>query len=216
MAGIVVYTPTGPLIPVWFYSFSATAYFIAALISFLVSYFAYRNYRISSSKSHLLLSLSFLALGLAFSILTSTSLYTYFYQPYLKTEGSLVDFNTNGFNLYYLFSLAAYLALVMMYLPKMKKQFSILFVPLWYINFASFHVTSLLLVGYVVLRAAMNFFKQKNLNSLLVLFSFSSIEIFHLLLYLTGFDVTLYLAAHGLLAVGFASLLFVLIRVSRK
>lgn len=205
------------LIPVWFYSYSAVVYLLSAAIGFLISYFSFRLYRISSVKFNLILSLAFLALGFAFTTLTVTSLYTYFYLPYFKTLQNLSSVNNIGFNLYYLTSLIGYLLILMMYLPeKIKNKFFILYVPLWYTDFTTFHLVSALFLFYVVVRNVMNFTKKKNLNSFLVMFAFATMLIFHVLLLQISFTPTLYLLAHSFLTIGFGALLMMLIRVSRK
>lgn len=205
------------LIPVWFYSYSAIVYLISAIVGFLVSYFAFRLYRMSSVKFNLILSLAFLALGIAFTALTVTSLYTYFYLPYFKPLQNLGVVNQTGFNLYYISSLIGYLLFLMMYLPgKIKNKFFVLYVPLWYIDFTSFHVISILFLVYVVVRNIINFREKKNLNSFLVMFGFIVVMVFHILLLQISFTPTLYLLAHSFLITGFGALLIMLIRVSRR
>ncbi len=207
-----------PLIPIWFYSYSAVAYGVAALISFLIGLFSYRFYKISSSRKNLIFTTSFLLLGIAFTTLTIASSYTYFYRPYFREYQNLNEVNYKSFNLYYVLSTLAYLLLVMLYLPKkyLPSGFFILYVDLWYIDSSTFHAFSMILIGFVLLRNFMNLLKKKNTNSLLVLFCFVMIELFHLLLLLLPFSVTFYLTAHALLATGFGSLLIMFIRVSRR
>jgi hypothetical protein len=104
-----------------------------------------------------------------------------------------------------------------MYLPKkIKNKLFAFYLPLWYIDNFTFHVASIFLVGYVLLANLSNLFKKRSLNSLLVTVAFLALEIFHIALLLIPFDVSMYLAAHTLLAVGFSSLLTMLIRVSVK
>lgn len=206
-----------PLIPIWFYSYSAVVYFLSAIISFVVSLFAYKLYRKSSIKSNLFLLFSFLAIGLAFSALTFTSIYTYFYKPYFETFHNLTSINNNGFNFYYVASIMAYLLFLVTYLPKkLKKKFLVLYVPLWYIRFTNFHIVSIFLLAYVVIRNIANFSKKRNMNSFLVMFAFIAILAFHLLQLLIPFDVELYLFANVVLTIGFASFLTMLIRVGVK
>lgn len=206
-----------PLIPVWFYSYSAIVYLLSAIIGFLVSYFSFRLYRMSSVKLNLILSLAFLALGFAFLSLTITSLYTYFYLPHFKQFQNLGLVNRAGFNFYYIASLIGYLLILMIYLPKkVKEKFFILYVPLWYTDLTSFHMISILFLSYVVVRNIVNFVKRVDLNSFLVMFAFISMIVFHILLLQISFSITLYLLAHSFLTIGFGALLFMLIRVSRK
>jgi hypothetical protein len=205
------------LIPIWFYSYSAVVYFLAAIISFITSFFAFKLYKVSSVKLNLFLLFSFLALGLAFSALTLTSVYTYFYKPYFETFYSLSKMNKMGFNFYYLTSLVAYVLFLVMYLPKkFSKRFFVLYIPLYYINLTNFHIISILLLLFVVIKNIANFYKKRNLDSFLVMFAFITMISFHSLLLLTPFDVELYLLAHVIITVGFASFLTMLIRVSRR
>jgi len=205
------------LIPVWFYMYGGVAYGIVAAISFLISFFSFKLYKTSSLKTNLILSLSFLSLGVAFSSLLAASLYTYFYIPYFQDDVNLGFLNRNAFNLYYLTSLISYVLFSTMYLPgKIKNKFFAFYVPLWYIDWTNFHILSIFIMGYVLLMNFMNCYKKRNFNSYLVTFAFFTIEVFHLLLLFIPFDVSLYLAAHALLSVGFGSLLIMLIRVSVK
>jgi len=212
------------LIPVWFYSYSAIVYAASALMSILVTYFSYKFFRMSKTKSALMLMFSFLFLATAFSTLTFTSLYTYLYKPYFKDNfdlGSLSYVNSIGFNLYYIASVIAYASLLLMYLPKdiskaLKNKFPVLYVPLWYLDLVNFHIASIALLAYVAARNVANFYKKKNMNNFLVMFTFISMISFHASLLFTTFDPTIYIAANTLLAVGFGSLLTMLIRVSRS
>lgn len=227
------------LIPIWFYVYSALAYAASALISVFVAYFSYKFFKMAKSKSSAMLLLSFLFLTIAYSALTFTSVYTYFYKPYFKESldlGSLGLVNSVGFNLYYITSIVAYVALLAMYLPgdirkllgklsgkfKGKKfsgkptaMFPVAYVPLWYLNLVDFHILSILILMYVAARNIVNFCKKKDANNFLVMLAFVLMLSFHASLLLTEFDPTIYIAANTLLAAGFGSLLIMLIRVSR-
>jgi len=210
------------LIPVWFYSYSAVVYAASALISLLVTFFSYKFFKMGKDKKTVALMFSFLFLTFAFSALAFTSLYTYLYKPYFKLNLNLGDLslvNSFGFNLYYISSIVAYVSILAMYLPKdlekiIGKKMLVLYVPLWYLNFTSFHVTSILILAYVAAKNVANFFSNRNLDNFLVMFAFVSVVSFHACLLFASFDPTIYLAANSLLAVGFASLLTMLIRVS--
>jgi hypothetical protein len=151
-------------------------------------------------------------------------MYTYLYKSYFRINLNLGDLgfvNSAGFNAYYITSTIAYLSLLMMYLPRDIKNFfsnklPVLYLPLWYLNFVNFHIASILILLYVVVKNVANFYKKRNFDNFLVMFAFISIVIFHACLLLASFDSTIYLAANSLLAIGFASLLLMLIRVSRS
>jgi len=206
-----------PLIPVWFYSYTAVVYSLSAIVSFIISFFAFKLYKTSSIKMNLFILFGFLALAFAFSALTLTSIYTYFYKPYFETFHNLSTVNRIGFSLYYLGSLIAYLSFLVMYLPRIfKKKLFVLYIPLWYIKFTNFHLVSIFLLTFVVIQTLINFYRKRDPNSFLVLIAFLAMISFHSLLLLTPFDVELYLFAHIILTVGFVSFLTMLIRVSRK
>jgi hypothetical protein len=206
------------LIPVWFYIFSCLAYFASFAISLIVSYFAFRIYRTSSLKKFLYLGIAFLVLGISFLALTLSSIYTYFYVPYFRETLNipLSFFNNSAFDFYYILSLVSYLLLFITYFPKeAKKKLYVLYVPLWFISSADFHLASLFLLAFVISRAAYNFYKYRSLNTLLVMSAFLLMASFHVFTFLLPFDLTLYLLSHALLAAGFISLLAMLIRVNR-
>lgn len=217
------------LIPVWFYSYSAIIYAASAFVSALVVYFSYKFFKMSKSKSSMMLMLSFLFLTFAFSALAFTSLYTYLFRPYFQDNlnlGSLGFVNSLGFNLYYILSTVAYASLLIMYLPntmkkklktgKLKQVMPVLYVPLWNLDLLDFHVASIFLLAYVVVKNVLNFYSNRDTNNFLVMFAFLCMISFHAALLFISFDPTIYLAANTLLAVGFTSLLSMLIRVNRS
>lgn len=212
-------------IPIWFYSYSAAIYGLSALIGLFISIFSYRFFKLNKSRSGIALSIGFLLLTVAFASLAFTSLYTYKYNDYFKKNldlGPLGLVNSIGFNIYYVTSIAAYLALLLMYLWKdvkeiyellFKKNILVLYVPLWYLNLSNFHIVSSIALVPVVVKNLLNFYRNKDFNNFLVLLSFVCMLGFHLLLLFTSFDPTLYLAANTMLALGFSSLLLMLVRV---
>ena len=203
-------------IPIWFYLITSVIYSSSALIGFLVSYFAFKSYRMTKNKSHLFLCLSFLVICLGIAVLASTSIYIYStLQIYKGSAISLNLLNYLGFRTYYIFSAIGYVLLTLLYLPKkvMNKLF-ILYVPIWYASSLNFHVVSIVLVLFVILQSIFNSVKRRNLNSYLVTFAFACLLVFHLLLLLTTFTPSIYITANVFLIIGFLSLLFMLIRVN--
>lgn len=201
------------LVPEWFYLFSGLIYLLAFAISIFVSYFSFKLYRITSSKPHALLSISFLLIAIAFAVISLTSVFTY--QQSQSLTQDIFNLNSSSYNIYYILTLAAYLFLVMINLPKEDKKFYLL-VPLWFISSSQFHIVALMFLIYISARTVFNFFKTKNQDAFLVMFAFLMITLFHVFILLIPFGVELYLAAHIFLIVGFLSLLTMLIRVTRK
>ena len=205
-------------IPVWFYLITSVIYSSSAIIGFLVSYFAYRSFRVTKNKIHLFLFLSFLILSFGFVALSATSIYIYSTLVIYKSSSvSLNLLNYQGFRTYYILSSIGYILLTLMYLPKkiMNKLF-ILYVPIWYASSFNFHVLSIVLLLYVMVQSIINSVKRKNLDSYLVTFAFACLLIFHLLLLLTTFSQSMYITANIFLIIGFLSLLTMLIRVNVK
>jgi hypothetical protein len=220
IAGVFIGEGYVPLIPVWFYLFSLIAYGASALISLMVSYFSMRIYLSDRKmKPNLFLSIAFLGMGVAYAVLTFTSVYTYLHEPYFRGFLSLNLVNSNGFSIYYAVTIASYILLNVAYLPKklMKKVglAPTLFVPLYFINSMAFHVASIALLLIVNLRTIRNFMKKSSVSSALVMLCFLSVLVSHALLFSISFDITFYLLAHAILTFGFVMLLITLIRVNK-
>jgi len=205
-------------ISLMFYLITSVTYSFSALMVFLVSYFAFRAYKMTKNKTHLFLFLSFFVLGLGLISLSAVSIYIY--TTWTLYKGSSVSINLisyRGFTAYYIFSAISYILLTFIYLPKkFKMKLPILYVPLWYADSENFHIFSLILVGYVVFRSIINSVKKRNLDSYFVTFAFVSFFIFHLLLLLTPFSQNMYIIANAFLIIGSLSLLLMLIRVNVK
>jgi hypothetical protein len=210
------------LIPVWFYIYSTIVYAASAVISLLITYFSYKFFKISRSRQSLIFMFSFLLLGIGFSALAFTSMYTYMYKPFFKDAVglSLSLLNSAGLSMYYVTATVAYVSILLMYLSNdlfkfLRKKLLVLYVPFWYLDLSDFHLASILILAYVLVRNVVNFYKSRNVNSFLVMFAFLCIIGFHSFLLFASLDPTAYLVANTVLAVGFCSLLIMLIRVSR-
>ncbi len=205
------------LVPVWFYSYSAAVYAVSALIALLIAGFSFRLYRMSSAKVSMLMAVSFLSLGLAYAALTATSAYTYFYKPYFTHSLDLGLVNSLGLNAFYILSILAYLLMVLMYLPeKIKSRLFVLYVPFWFADIVSFHLLAIIALAVAAISNIKNFYKKRNLDSFLVMFAFLTLVCFHVFELLAPMDAISYLFANAFLAVGFLSLLIMLVRVSRS
>lgn len=205
------------LIPTRFYGFDSVTYTVAAVIGFLVSYYAFKMYSATSKRTHKYLYLSFTLLSMGLLVLSVASWYNYFnYEIYhgkylLDQYVAMDDF---AYWIYYLCSILGYLLLASMYFP--EKGFPLLFLPVWSSGFPYFNVLSLFILSYAIFRSVANFFSKKNMNSFLVAASFSLIGLYHLLLVFTSFSRFIYVIAHVCLGLGFFSLLVMLAKVSRK
>ena len=200
------------LVPVWFYVYSAVAYGIAALVSLLIGYFAYRIFKRSGVNLGLMMAISFFLLTIGFTVLTLSSVNNYVSGSASQVFESLGRINNLAFFSYYILSSVSYSILLLMYLPK-KLRFHVLYVPLWYISSDLFHLLALILIGTIFAINLVRYLKKKNRDKGLVVLAFAFIVVYHLVLFALPFNVTLYLIAHLILVLGFLSLFFMLIRV---
>jgi len=206
------------LISLEFYLITSVIYLLSAVVVFLVSCFAIKAYKMTENRAHLLLFFSFFILGLSLISLSGISIFIYANLKLYKSSPVNINLiSYQGFMAYYIFSSLSYVLLTLIYLPKkFKLKLPVLYVPLWYANFENFHIFSLILVGYIIIRSVINSIKRRNLDSYLVTFAFVSFFTFHLLLLLTPFTQTIYISANAFLILGSLSLLWMLVRVNRK
>jgi hypothetical protein len=212
------------LIPFSFIGFDAVIYLISALIGFMVAYYAYKVYDITSNTSHFFLYIGFTILSMGLLVLSMASFYNFINLRVFCTESCYAglfdqafDIRDFGYWIYYASSAVAYLFFVLMYmpLPKAKKLPFFAILPFWYIIFPYFHLLSFFLIVFVIFRSLTSYLSNRSLNSLLITLAFTCMGIFHAMLFLNLFGKIIYVIAHFILLFGFASLLIVLIRINK-
>ncbi|HKZ45479.1 MAG TPA: hypothetical protein VJ343_02125 [archaeon] len=205
------------LIPVRFYGFDSVMYFASAIIGFLISYYSFKLFKITSKKHHLYLYSGFtiLSMGLLALAITTTYVYLNYYEQNQFTFFDTILYADDfGYWIYYMSSFMAYVLFVLMYV---SEDLGVpILIPAWYKGFPYFHIVSFFLLSYVVFRNATNYAMKRNKNSLLVTLGFGLIAGYHFLLFFTSFSKIVYVIAHLSLLLGFSSLLLMLIRVTRK
>lgn len=227
-------------IPLWFYGFGSVMYFLSSTIGFLISFYFYRIYHLSSNKQHQYLYTGFLVLAMGLSILAITNVYSYINFKTCTTICSLgaldkvFSLEDFAYFMYFGFSLTAYSLIISAYnheFPKFSKMFLFLFLAylilisasltlrrhyrVWYSFSEYFHLTSLVMMMFVAFRAFINYTNEKSGSSFLVMNSFIFIAAFHLLS-LLSFVKELYIMAHFTLIAGFFLLLFMVLTVRKK
>jgi hypothetical protein len=204
-----------PVVPVWFYSYSAVVFLISAFVGILIAAYSYKLYKKTKSGLGLLFFFSFVAISIAFITLLATSLYTYLYPEYFRSLQNLDAVNRAGYAIYYLTSSISYITLLIAYLPsKIRNKLFVFYVPLWYSSFDTFHILAIIILAYIVLKNIVNLAKKKNLDSALVMLAFMLILASHSMQLLIPFNFELFLLSHTLLVFGFVAFLIMLIRVS--
>ncbi len=213
--------PIGDIIvPKWFFGFDSAIYIFVAVVGFLITYYSYKTYSITSKKQHLFLYWGFKIISVGFLLLAITRIYSYgIVLPTctdvctLSTSGSAFTITDFGYWIYFAASLLAYLMFILTSMAE-KIRLPIAFIlPVWYLAFPYFHITSIFLISFVVFNSILNFLKNRNAASLLVFLAFVFISIFHLSLIVIPINQTVYVFAHLFLLLGFLSFLFMLVKV---
>ena len=211
--------------PYSFLGFDSGIYLAAAIIGFVLAYYAFRTHEFTSNKSHFYLYMGCAILSMGLLILSMTSFYTFVNYKvlcgtpeacYTAVFDSTLDIRDFGYWIYYISSLIAYCLFALMYLPRFKEKlpaFSILF---WWAAFPYFHLLSFFIISYVIFRSLISYISSRNYSSFLVFITFLFMGIFHILLLLAPYGKLLYAGAHIILLIGFISLLAVLFRIKRK
>lgn len=226
-------------IPAWFYGFDSAVYLVGAVIGFLLALYFYRIHNISSQKRHQYLYFGFLILSLGFSVLAFSSLYGYARFATCSGDCSLqsmdVAFSFEDFSylVYFGFSIAAYTMLIFAYSDenvKLSQLFIALFLVyllfiagfltvkrsfrVWYSYAEYFHLTSLVMMIFILFRTFANYHGEKSMNTFLVMLSFLFVAVFHAS-YLFSFIGKLYVFAHMSLLGSFFVLLGMTLRVRK-
>jgi len=213
------------IIPQWFYGIDSIVSVVSALVGFAVSFNFFKLQRISKSKNHLYLHYGFALLSMSLLLMGVVSGFSYLRHLYpTQTETNVlglfdeqVSIEDVGMWIYYISSILAYLTFLVAYKPRFEKDdFSMLLLPVWQIGYKSFHMFSLFVLAYVVFRAGMNYTMNKNKTSGLVLFAFTCMWLYHLMLFMTSFSGLTYVIAHLLLITGFSAFWLMLRSVQKK
>lgn len=229
------------IIPVWFYGFDAFMYFVSSLIGFLLSFYFYKIYSLSSEKRHMYLYLGFLLLSLGLLNLTITD--TYSYTAFMSCKKSCVlGIIDNAFSLedfaylaYFGLSLLAYTLFLFAYNVETFKYSKILIplfigylllilftlpnnesLHLWTSYHEYFHLIAFLMTAFVAFRNLLNYNEKKSQNSFLVVLSFSLMALFHLFHLFAFVSGWMYVLAHLSMLTGFCTLLAMVARVKNK
>jgi hypothetical protein len=195
---------------------------VCAVISFIISYYAYKSYRVSFVRRLFLLHLGFVLLGVSlllrfitFGFLIALRISEPFVQALRPTVslGGLV-FSSLRLIAYVLFSVS-YTSQI----ESSRGDEKILAVlPGLYIIFFNpfLELVSLAIIGYVVARALILFIYKTSGNSLLVLLGFACFFISHVFFLFAAVDEILLFLGQMIQLFGFIFFLIMLTRVARS
>ena len=228
------------IIPVWFYGFDALMYFLSSIIGFLLSFYFYKIYSLSSEKRHMYLYLGFLLLSLGLLNLSISDTYSYiaFMNCHKVCVLGIIDnaFSLEDFSYFAYFGLSLFAYTMFLFAYKVEKfKYSTILIPLfigylllilltlpstesihlWQTYHEYFHLIAFLMTVFVAFRNVLNYTEKKNLNSFLVMISFSFISLFHLFHLFSFVSGWMYVFAHISMLIGFSSLLVMVLRVKK-
>lgn len=183
-------------------------------IALLIGYFAFKGYRTIKDRVFLYLHFSFTLLGVGFLAhgfttgLAST-------RP-LRFAVPLLNF---GYLIYFLSELAAYSLLIYAYLQQTRtlasSSLSLAAFPILIEYNPVPEVIIFCLTAFITAQCAVNYSVKRKSSLLLVLVGFTLITLSHVLFPLARASGMLFLTAHILQLAGFASLLAMLLKVSK-
>ncbi len=228
-------------IPTLFYAIDALMYFVSAIIGFMLSFYFHRIYSISSEKRHMYVHLGFLLLSIGLMAVSISSMFSFAArmspgQGLLALEVSEDVHTTEDFSylVYFGFSIFAYFLFILVYANeylKFSKIFVLAFIGYLVLLLAVlpvkeshgfrdtyedyFHPMSFIMLIFISFRNFVNYSETKNVNSLLVAFSFSMLSLFHLFHMFSFFSGWMYVLGHASIMLGFAGFFILIMKVMK-
>ena len=206
-----------------FYGIDSLVEFLIILVSFFISYYSYKIYKIIDEKNYKFLSLGFLLIGVSFIFKILSNL-TIMYRVAIERANFIYVIWTQfqyaemiqffSFIFFKTFHLIGFLILFLIVSKTDKKEKVLLFLYLSiivvlfsiYFNFV-FHMTLIFLIMSLTMHFYENYKKIKSKNSLLVFTAFLIMLLSHVLFVISDFNPLFYLVGEMGLLVGFLCLL---------
>ncbi len=206
--------------------------FLIVIVSFIISYYSYRVYKIIKENHYLYFSFSFLSVGVSFifkifSNLTIVHKIVVENANFVFTLWSQYKYinliNFFSFIFYKSFHLIGFLILFLLITKTEKKENIALFLYLSFITVLSsiffnfiFHLTLVIILLFLTFYFYENHLKIKSKNSLLVFIAFLIMLTSHLFFIFSDFNSLFYLIGEILLLIGFLCLLLNQINLKGK
>ncbi len=219
--------------PKWFYGIDIAFEIVSIIVALLISFYSYKLYTISRKKEHKYFHIFFLMIAIAFVFKIMTNFDLYF--EVLKTMqiGSMqIQYISKSISTIYRFgglfmyrlltALFAYGLYMLAHKKRDKKDillftyFMIILAFLSYYGYFLFHLTMVILLGFVSYYYYKNCKKIHTRNSKLVASGFVMLTLAHAVFAVVELDLILYVVAEVLQLVGFCLLLGAFISVIRK
>ena len=219
--------------PKWFYGIDIAFEIVSIIVALLISFYSYKLYTISKKKEHKYFHIFFLMIAIAFIFKILTNFDLYF--DVLKTMqiGSIqVQYISKSLSTIYRFgglfmyrlltALFAYGLYMLVNKKRDKKDvllftyFLIILAFLSYYGYFLFHLTIVMLLGFVSYYYYKNCKKLHTINSRLVACGFIMLTLANVVFAVVELDLVLYVLAEVFQLAGFCLLLGAFVSVIRK
>ena len=219
--------------PSWFHGIDTTFEIVSIVVSFLIFYFSYKTYKLTSQKKYLIFSISFLLIAISFffKIISNMIIYSKELQSnmigmftlYFYTINRYEWFNFLSIFLYRFLMLIAFMIILLLCIKiKDKKLIAIL---IYFIiistlfsssSYFIFNLTLAIVLGFISYFYYHNYLNRKSKNSMIVAFSFIFIFISQLFFMFLIFSKGIYVLGEILQLFGYLLLLYTYICIIRK
>jgi len=218
---IVVYSP------VWFFGYDSICELISMFITFFIGVYAYRIFKLSGQRKYKFLYLSFILLGIAFLAKSITNWIIYkewvTQQLYVGKVIQLYALYNLGYLIHVVLALSAYMLLVLLLWDVRDRRvisLSFIFVIMMTILteqvFASFHIISFILLGFICAEFWKNARKTKKKSSYFVFAGFAVLMLSQLVFVFINRLPAFYVAGEIVQLAGYVLLLITLLSIFGK
>jgi len=215
-----------------FYGIDSLIEILMIIVSFIISYYSNKVYRLVKNKNYRLFSFAFLAIAISFifkilsnlTILHKVNVHVANFMLVVLTEfESMEVINFISLILYKSFYLIGFLILFLILTKTSNREKIFLFFYLSliailfsiYFDFI-FHLTLIFILVFLTYNFFINYNERKSVNAFLVFFAFLLLSIDHLFFILEDFSPILYLIGEILSLIGFLCLLVNQIKIKNE
>ncbi|MGM5484302.1 MAG: hypothetical protein ACQEP1_00315 [Nanobdellota archaeon] len=214
--------------PEWFFGIDSVLDIFSVLVALVIAFYSYRFYRLAGKRNYKFFALAFTLFSLAFlsKVLTNSVIYNGFLETLDLGMISLFGYVITMKEFFYIggylgYRLLLLLGLAGIYMVSYKKTsemdigllFYLFFVVciLSHYQFIFFHITALILLGFINYFYFGNYFSKRKLTTLLIAVSFMLMFVSHALFILTHFSPLYYVVGEVVHVISFILLMGVMI-----
>jgi hypothetical protein len=219
--------------PEWFQGIDSIIELLSLCVAFVIAWYGYKIYKLSSQKKYKYFSIGFLLIGISyiFEALSEIAVYNKYVAqkivgPFLISRTVIEPItwiHTYSTTIFRLLLLFAFMILVLVTLDiKNKPTIILLTYFILLVTFVSmyahmlFYITLLFLIGLLLVHYYHNYIKLKTCQSMFVAIAFLTIFVSNFVLTFMMYDPNIYVAGEAFQLTGFGILLYAFILVKRN